>query len=174
MFDPFPARREARATPGMDSYDELIEGLTISRAPPRGRHEEVCARLHAAMAAALQGVATTRLLPPRSLVEFSAENHFRPDLTLITAATGKVWLAAEIISSDDHRWDTVTKKQLYETMNLPRLWMIDPRYDNVEVYHGSQYGLALKGMYAGREVLTEKLLPALELQVGALFGVAAM
>ena len=26
------------------------------------------------------------------------------------------------------------KKQIYEDLNLPRLWMIDPRYNNVEVY----------------------------------------
>jgi Uma2 family endonuclease len=157
----------------MDPYDELIEGFGVSRVQPRGRHEEVCARLHAAVGAALEGVTTTRLLPPRTLVQFSPDNHFRPDLTLLTVATGKVWLAAEIISTDDHKWDTVTKKQHYEAMNIPRLWMIDPRYDNVEVYHGGPYGLALKGMFAGRELLTEKLLPALNLRVGELFGPAA-
>jgi Uma2 family endonuclease len=156
----------------MEPYDELIEGVGVSRSEPRGRHEQVCERLHAAVSAALNGITTTRLLPPRALVELAPDNHFRPDLTLITVATGRVWLAAEIISTDDHRWDTVTKKQLYEAMNIPRLWMIDPRYDNVEVYHGGQYGLALKGMFAGRELLTEKLLPALQVRVEELFGVA--
>ncbi len=152
-----------------EPYHELIEGIGVSRALPRGRHEQVCERLHRTVEIALQGVSTARLLRPRSLVELAPDNHFRPDLTLITVATGRVWLAAEIISTDDHRWDTVTKKQLYETMNIPRLWMIDPRYDNVEVYHGSQYGLALKGMFAGRELLTEKLLPTLQVKVGELF-----
>ena len=93
----------------------------------------------------------------------------RPDLALVTAATGKLWLAAEVISSDDHRTDTVVKKQVYEALNIPRLWMIDPRYDNVEVYHGTQYGLMLKGILAGREVLTEQLLPAFQLIITELF-----
>ena len=60
----------------------------------------------------------------------------RPDLALVTAATGKIWLAAEIVDSHDHRPDTVLKKGLYEDYNLARLWMIDPRYNNGELYHG--------------------------------------
>ena len=39
--------------------------------------------------------------------------------------------------------------------------MIDPRYDNVEVYHSNEYGLILKGILAGHELLTEKLLPGI-------------
>ncbi len=156
----------------MEPYDELIEGVGVSRSLPRGRHELVCQRLHTLVGAALEGITTTRLVAARSLVEFAPDNHFRPDLALITNATGKVWLSAEIISTEDHRWDTVTKKQLYEMMNIPRLWMIDPRYDNVEVYHASKYGLALKGMFAGRDLLTEPLLPALKIKVADLFEAA--
>jgi Uma2 family endonuclease len=84
-------------------------------------------------------------------------------------ATGKLWLAAEIINSEDHRADTVVKKQMYEDVKLSRLWMTDPRYDNLEVYHGSEYGLILKEMLAGREVLTEALLPEFQLTVAELF-----
>ena len=87
----------------------------------------------------------------------------------MTAANGKLWLAAEIVSSDDHRNDTVIKKQIYEAVKLPRLWMIDPRYDNVEIYHNSEYGMILKAMLAGREILSEKLLPEFELSVEELF-----
>ena len=90
----------------------------------------------------------------------------------MAAATGRVWLAAEIVSSDDHQPDTVIKKQIYEEMKLPRLWMIDPRYDNVEVYHGSEYGLMLKGILAGRELLTDNVLPNLRIQVAELFAAA--
>ena len=88
----------------------------------------------------------------------------------MAAATGKVWLAAEIVSSDDHQPDTVIKKQIYEEMKLPRLWMIDPRYDNVEVYHSSEYGLVLKSILAGPELLTEKLLPEFQLTITELFA----
>ena len=55
-------------------------------------------------------------------------------------------------------------------MKLPRLWMVDPRYDNVEVYHSNEYGLILKGILAGHELLTEKLLPEFQLTITELFA----
>ena len=79
----------------------------------------------------------------------------------------------EIVSSDDHQPDTVVKKQIYEEMRVPILWMIDPRYDNVEVYHASPYGLALKQILAGREILSEKLLPEFQVEVYSLFATRA-
>jgi Uma2 family endonuclease len=153
-------------------YEEIIEGVSVLRRRAAGRHEEVCAALHAAFAGALAGYAVARLLEPRSVVQLTPGTLLRPDLALVTTATGKLWLAAEVISSTDHRWDTVTKKELYENFAVPRLWMVDPRYDNVEVYHGTPHGLALQRILAGSEVLTEKLLPALQLQVAELFAAA--
>ncbi len=154
-----------------EHYEETVEGETWLRHPPRARHEEICGRLHQHMIASLARVATTRLLASRSVVQLSPGTIVRPDLTLVTKATGKVWLVAEIISSEDHRTDTVVKKQIYEDLNLPRLWVIDPRYDNVEVYHGSPYGMALKHILAGHETLTENLLPGFQLTIAELFGV---
>lgn len=154
-----------------EAYEEIVEGETMLRLPPGRRHEKICDRLHARVGSSVSKASTTRLLSPRSVVELSAGTLLRPDLALVTAATGKLWLAAEIIDSDDHRPDTVTKKEIYEDLNLPRLWMIDPRYDNVEVYHGSPYGLALKHIFTGREKLTEGLLPDFELIIAELFDV---
>lgn len=151
-------------------YEEIIHGETIVRSAPGTRHEQICALLHARIAAGLATVSSTRLLAPRSVVQLAAGVMLRPDLALVTAATGKVWLAAEIVDSHDHRPDTVLKKGLYEDFNLPRLWMIDPRYNNVELYHGTAYGLALKGILAGRESLQEPLLPDFSLTMNELFA----
>ena len=152
-----------------EPYEEIVEGETYLRMPPGARHEVICTRLHELIATSLANIATTRLLPRRSVVQIASGTLVRPDLALVTIATGKIWLAAEIISSDDHRPDTVTKKQIYEELNIPRLWMIDPRYDNVEVYHGSQYGLMLKRILTGRETLSEQLLPTLQVTIAELF-----
>ena len=154
-----------------DPYEEIVDGETYLRMPPGARHEIICSRLHDLVAAATSAVSTTRLLERRSVVQLSSGTMVRPDLTLVTVATGKIWLAAEIINSDDHRPDTVMKKQIYEDLNIPRLWMIDPRYDNVEIYHGSQYGLMLKGILAGKETLKEQLLPSLQVTIAELFKV---
>ena len=152
------------------TYAEILNGSALARRAPGARHELICARLHHWMRASVADFACTRLLAPRVEVRLSLQHTVRPDLSLVTTATGKLWLAAEIVSSDDHQPDTVIKKQIYEDMKLPRLWMIDPRYDNVEVYHSNEYGLILKSILAGQELLTEKLLPEFQLTIAELFA----
>jgi len=152
-------------------YHEILEGEHLTRPGPGARHELICARLHQVVRASVANFANTRLLETRAEVRLAQDTLVCPDLALVAVPTGKLWLAAEIISSDDHRTDTVVKKQLYEDLKLPRLWMIDPRYDNIEVYHGSEYGLMLKTILAGREVLTEQLLPEFQLTVSDLFHI---
>jgi len=152
-------------------YEEMVQGETLLRSPPGARHEKICARLHARVAGGLANHAAARLLAPRHAVQLAPGTMLRPDLALVTAATGKLWLAAEIVNSEDHHPDTVLKKTIYEDFNLARLWMIDPRYDNVELYHGTACGLALRGILAGRERLLEALLPEFEMTVAELFAV---
>jgi len=151
------------------TYEEIVEGETLLRSPPGIRHETICERLHAGVTVSLPSISHTRLLAPRSIVQLSAGTMVRPDLALVTQATGQIWLVAEIIHSGDHRTDTVVKKAIYEQHRVPRLWMIDPRYDNVEVYHTGEYGLALKHILAGRESLTEDLLPDFQMVIAELF-----
>ena len=151
------------------TYEEIVEGETLLRNSPGTRHETICERLHTGVAASLHEITHTRLLPPRSIVQLSPGTMVRPDLALVTQATGKLWLAAEIIHARDHRTDTVVKKAIYEEHRVPRLWMIDPRYDNVEIYHTGEYGLALMRILAGHETLTETLLPAFQMVIADLF-----
>ncbi len=151
-------------------YEEIFQGEKLLRAPPGPRHEKICARLHARLADGLEANAVTRVLSPRSLVQLSPYTLIRPDLALVTAATGKLWMAVEIIDSADHHPDTVLKKTIYEDFKVTRLWMVDPRYDNVELYHGTPYGLALRGILAGSERLQEALLPGFDLTVAELFA----
>jgi len=152
-----------------ESYEEVFDGDAMPRKSPGPRHEQICSRLHAIMTASVANISSTRLLAPRARVHVTSSTMLCPDLALVAAATGKLWLAAEIVSTDDHRTDTVVKKQIYEDIKVPRLWMIDPRYDNVEAYHASPYGLMLKGILAGREVLNETLLPEFAVVIGELF-----
>ncbi len=151
-------------------YKEVFEGHKVLRPAPGPRHELICGRLHAAVHSSVADLASTQLLAPRSEVKLSSGTTVCPDLALVARATGKLWLAIEVVNSDDHHPDTVVKKQLYEEVKLPRLWIVDPRYDNVEVYHGNEYGLMLKGILAGREALTEKLIPEFQLTIAELFA----
>jgi hypothetical protein len=47
--------------------------------------------------------------------------------------------------------------------------MVDPRYDNVEIYHSFEFGLKLHGILAGSEVLSDRLIPQFQLAVARLF-----
>lgn len=152
------------------AYEELLQGETHLRPPPGERHERICQRLHGLMGASVDGMRSTQLLRPRFRVALTKHLVLCPDLALVTTATGRLWLAAEVIDGQDHHLDTVIKKQIYEDLRIPRLWMIDPRYDNVEIYHASPYGLTLKGILAGGELLTEQLLPEFQVSMKELFA----
>ncbi len=151
-------------------YEEILSGETLPRSAPGARHEAICERLHTLMTASVANLPATQLLAPRTQVRVSPSTTICPDLALVTVATGKLWLAVEIISREDHQADTVIKKQLYEDIRVPRLWMVDPRYDNVEIYHCTEWGLALKGILAGSEVLGEALIPEFQIVIAELFA----
>lgn len=153
-----------------EPYEEKLLGEVTLRLPPGPRHELICARLHKVIKASVANFPGTKLLDLRTEVRLDSANTVCPDLALATTATGKVWLVAEVVSSEDHHADTVDKKQIYETLKIPRLWMVDPRYDNVEIYHGSEYGLRLETILAGSDVLTEKLLPEFQIAIKELFA----
>src|SRR5215472_3990819 len=122
-------------------YEELLQGAPLVRGSPGRRHEDICERLHKCVYASVANLTSTALLASRSAIRVMPDTIIRPDLALMTVPASKLWLAAEIINSEDHAPDTVLKKQIYEEIRIPRLWIIDPRYDNVEVYHASQYGM---------------------------------
>jgi Putative restriction endonuclease len=151
-------------------YEEILEGASLPRSAPDVRHEIICARLHAAMTASVANLSTTQLLAPRTKIQVSRTTIICPDLALVTVATGKLFLAVEVVSRGDHQADTVIKKEVYEKIHVPRLWMVDPRYDNVEIYHGMEFGLALKSILAGGEVLSEKLIPEFQFVIAELFA----
>lgn len=156
-----------------EPYEEILGGDPTLRLPLTARHELVLDRLRLAIQAVISYIPASKLLETRSPISVTRSTTIRPDLALITAAGGKLWLAAEVISSEDHQTDTVTKKQIYEDIKVPRLWIVDPRYDNIEVYHATEYGLKLMGILAGAEVLEEKLLPNFRMVARELFSPAS-
>jgi Uma2 family endonuclease len=151
-------------------YEEILEGATLPRSAPGERHEKICARLHREMAMGVNGLSSTQLLPPRMRIEVSRATALCPDLALVMAANNKLFLAVEIISRDDHQTDTVTKKEIYEKIRVPRLWIVDPRYDNVEIYQSFEFGLQLKTILAGSEILADKLIPQFQIAIAELFA----
>ena len=153
-------------------YEEILEGATLPRSAPDPRHEVICDRLHTAVNASVSNISTALLLAPRSRVQVSRSTAIRPDLAVVMAANQKLFLAVEIITRGDHNADTVIKKEMYEKIRVPRLWMVDPRYDNVEIYHSMEFGLQLKSILAGSEILTEQLFPEFQMVISELFAMS--
>jgi len=153
-----------------ETYEEIIEGESYVRMGPGIRHELIRERLQSRLQSCLEGVPGARLVGPRWVTQLSPGSMVRPDLAVVARANQRLLLAVEIIDPGDHRTDTVTKKDLYESCTVPRLWMVDPRYDNVEVYHGSQYGLRLINILAGSDRLQETLFPDFSYVIRELFA----
>jgi len=148
----------------------MLHGRKLLRAAPGVRHELICDRLHQLMVASVADLPGVRLPERRASIPLSQGTHICPDLALINSATGEIVLAVEVISRDDHRPDTVIKKEIYDEFHVPHLWMVDPRYDNVEVYALSDYGMRLQSILAGREMLSEKKVPEFAVVIAELFA----
>lgn len=152
-----------------EPYEEIIEGESHIRQSPGVRHERVRQRLEARLTECLATMGHVRLLSARTILSLTPGTLLRPDLAVVARANERLLLAIEVVDAGDHRLDTVTKKEIYENHGLPRLWMVDPRYDNVEVYHGSPYGLRLHGILAGGDCLREALFPEFGYVIRELF-----
>ncbi len=79
-------------------------------------------------------------------------------------------IEGEVLLPGDHHHDTFVKKQLWPDLRLPRLWMVDPRYLNVEVYGRGEYGFTLTDILANHHPLTDPELPGLGCSMDELFA----
>lgn len=149
-----------------EPYQELIDGETFIRGPLNGPHELLCDRLHDWVASHLPVNSALRLLPRRAIVKLRAGTDICPDLALVRRDNNELYLAAEVLQPGDHHPDTVLKKQLYSDCRVPRLWVVDSRYQNVEVYTTGAVGFRLDSILAVNDSLTDAALS------GAMFTLA--
>jgi Uma2 family endonuclease len=160
-----------------EAYEELIAGQRVLRRPPTSLHETLVARLHRLVAQSLPLNSSLRLLAPRSELELDGHSVLRPDLAIVRMGPHssenqrvQLYLVAEVLQPGDHHVDTVDKKQVWTDGHLPRLWMIDPRYLNVEVYGCSETGFTLQQILANHHALTDPYLPGFNYSMSALFA----
>ena len=122
------------------------------------------------MRAALPPNSALCLLPRRTPVTLGGGDCVCPDLALSRAEDGRLYLAVEVLQPGDHHWDTVVKKELYLTERLPRLWIVDSRYHNVEIYGTGEFGFRLEHILASQDRLTDPALPGFGRTMDALFA----
>ena len=158
-----------------EAYEELLLGEAILRRPPSAEHELLVTRLHELVTRALPLNSALCLLPPRAELLLGEHSVLRPDLAIVrTPADGsgvaQLYLVAEVLLPGDHHTDTVIKKQLWADSRLPRLWMVDPRYLNVEVYGLGEFGFTLTDILAHHHPLTDPHLPGMSCTMDDLFA----
>jgi Uma2 family endonuclease len=161
-----------------EGYEELIDGEVQMRRAPTAEHERLVTRLHELIAATLSPNSALRLLPPRSGLRLADTLTLRPDVAIVRVPSPadeaetppQLYLVGEVLQPGDHHLDTVVKKQMWADLQLPRLWMIDPRYLNVEVYGCGEYGFTLLNILANRDELTDPFLRGLACSMLRLFA----
>ncbi len=152
------------------AYEEHLAGEPCLRHAPAAPHELLCNRLRAWVRAALPPGSALILPPRRTPVTLPGGDRVCPDLALTHAADGRLYLAVEVLQPGDHHLDTVLKKELYLTALLPRLWIVDSRYHNVEVYGAGELGLRLEHILAHADALTDPALPGFTRTMAELFA----
>jgi len=153
-----------------DPYEELIDGETFIRGPLNAPHEILCDRLHAWVAHHLPANSALKLLPRRTTITLRAGTSLCPDLALVRRDSQELYLAVEVLQPGDHHPDTVLKKQLYSDCRAPRLWIVDSRYQNVEVYASGSSGFRLELILASNEALTDTIFSGSAYPVSEIFA----
>jgi Uma2 family endonuclease len=153
-----------------EPYQERIDGETFIRGPLNAPHELICDRLHAWVANHLPANSALKLLPRRTTVTLRSGTEVCPDLALIRRDDAQLYLAAEVLQPGDHHPDTVLKKQLYSDCRVPRHWIVDSRYQNVEVYTTTSVGFRLEAILASNETLSDTALGGIVYPVADLFA----
>ncbi len=159
-----------------EPYEEIVRGESLLRSAPTPAHELLVNRLHAWVGSCLSPNSSLKALHPRTGVDLGEAGQLQPDLCIIRRPPGApdeegiLYLVAEVLLPGDHHADTVMKKQVWADLRLPRLWMVDPRYLNVEVYASTEFGFTLLDILANRHPLTDPNLPGLSRSMTELFA----
>jgi Uma2 family endonuclease len=151
-------------------YEERLAGELHLRVAPGKPHELLCNRLHAWVRESLPPNSTLQLPPRRTPFELPQGDLVCPDLALVNPNEKRLYLAVEVIQPGDHNRDTVVKKLLYLEQGLPRLWIVDSRYHNVEIYGGRDFGYRLETILAGSQPLTDSALPGFSRTMDEIFA----
>ncbi|MFN3851018.1 MAG: Uma2 family endonuclease [Spirosomataceae bacterium] len=123
---------------------ELIEGEMIKKSAPKPIHQRLSMRLSRAISNFIFGKNIGELFAAPIDVFLNEYNAVQPDLVFVSAQNQQIItddgivgvpdLVVEIISPSSVIRDRVDKKNLYERIGVKEYWIIDPQYQDIEVY----------------------------------------
>ena len=161
---------------------ELIDGAHYVTPSPNLKHQAVSRNLLTTIALFLRQHPLGRVYGAPLDVVFSHFDVVEPDVLYVSEARREVRttkniqgapdLVVEIGSPSTRRRDEKLKHQLYERFNVAEYWVVDPDIDIVRVYRlqDGKYLRAHELSLDRGDVLTTRLLPALELPLSEIFA----
>ena len=127
-----------------DAYYELINGYLMKKSAPRPQHQRISMKLSRTIANYLFESKKGEIFASPIDVFLDDLNAVQPDLVFIPTENqamitddgiiGIPDLMIEIISPSSVLRDRVDKKNLYERLNVKEYWIIDPQYQDIEIY----------------------------------------
>jgi Uma2 family endonuclease len=187
-----PARRP-RATlddfwaiPESQRFHELIAGDLIQKAAPSGEHGGAQAAVVGALGPPFQRKPGGRgpggwWIATEVEVLLETGDVVRPDIVGwrrensperpagMPVKLRPDWIC-EIVSPSNATDDTVKKLRLYQQVNIPYYWIVDPREATLTVMRWSADGFVTRMRAERHEVVRAEPFQAIELAVGTLFG----
>ncbi len=156
---------------------ELIEGEIIEMAPPTIPHQNVV----------LNAAFTLKPLIPDGRIFVSPievyldENNIpQPDLVWVAAHSickiehkrlvGAPDLVIEILSPSTAKRDKTAKFALYEKYGSREYWIVDPEYNNVEVWRRGANGFERQGVYGADDTFASAALDGKTVEVAPIFS----
>ena len=133
---------EVLAFPEDGNRYELVDGELLVTPAPRVRHQVVLGRLHLAVGRFLQDHPVGDVFFAPADLFWRDTDYVQPDLFVVPV--GQVtndWrdirsllLAVEVVSPSSSRADRIMKRRLYQRMEVPAYWIVDPDARLVEVW----------------------------------------
>ena len=125
-------------------YCEIIDGEMIRKSAPTPMHQEISRNLLFVLETYNRQHKNGSLFYTPVDVYLDEYNKPQPDLVFVSKEKKNIItndgimgipdLIIEIISPTSVIRDRIEKKNLYERMAVPEFWLVDPQYEEIEIY----------------------------------------
>lgn len=167
-----------------DFYYEIIDGEMIRKSAPSPMHQEVSRNLLYLLETVNRQHQKGSLFYAPIDVYLDEFNKPQPDLVFISkekshlvtssGIEGVPDLIIEIISPSSVIRDRIEKKNVYERVGVHEFWLVDPRYESIEIYtlQDGRYQL-YSGATTFEGVLKSETFPELTIELRGIFAETA-
>jgi Uma2 family endonuclease len=164
-----------------NAYYELINGVIMKKSAPTPQHQRISMKLSRIISNYLLENKKGELLASPVDLFLDDRNAIQPDLVFVANDNQRIVtndgivgipdLIVEIISPSSVMRDRVDKKNLYERLNVKEYWIIDPAYQDIEIYTilNGRYEL-LSGVTMLEGSLKSNILDGVSIDLKELFG----